>query len=179
MITLNKREKIIAVVCLTFCLGFVGKQLILSRFVDYRDGLEDRLELVARKITQAQGIIHREQDYDLRLNDVEKRIGLVSSEGEEMARMASKVEEVGRQVTVRVVNVQPLSVHKEKFYFIYPLEVVLEGEWKGIARFVNCMQASNGSLNIEQMRLEKSSDAARSLRGRIVLSWIRLRPDAR
>ena len=176
MITLNKREKTIAVICVLFCLAFIGKQFVYARFVDYRDGLDNRMELVVRKIAQAKGVVHQETGYDTRLKDIERSVGLVSSEGDEMTRMASKAEAVARQVSIRVINVQPLTVRQEKFFVVYPLEVVLEGSWKGIARFINLMQTSNVSLSISQMRLEKHTAEGPSLHGRIVFSWIRLRP---
>jgi hypothetical protein len=173
---LNKREKIIGVLCLMFCLFFVGKQIILTRFIDYQDELETRIKVVSRKIAQAKLIVRNQDFYEGRLKDLANKVGVISSEGTEVARGASRMEEVARQVGVRIVNVQPKAAREEKYFNVYSLEVVLEGEWKGAARFIQLFQASDISLNINELRLEKYSQEATALRGRLVLNWIRFKP---
>ena len=171
---LNNREKIIGVLCMIFCLFFIGKQIIYTRFVDFQDDLETRIKVTSRKIAQAKAIIGRQFSYEAKLKELASKVGVVSSEGTEVAHSASRMEEVARQVGVRIVKVQPRTMRQEKYFNVYLLEVVLEGEWKSVARFIQLLQTSDGSLNIDELNLEKYSQEVTGLRGKIVVSWIRL-----
>ena len=118
MRTLNKREKIIAGVCLAFCLLFFGKQAAVAVFVDYQDELDNRVDLVKEKIAKARVVMAREPALQARIKDLSASIGTVTTEGAEMARGASRMEEVAGQVGVRIINVQPRTVRQEKFFSV-------------------------------------------------------------
>jgi hypothetical protein len=175
---LTDREKMIFGVCIVLCLFFVGKHLVFRPLVEYRGELMDRIKVVRHKIAEARRFAAKESACDARREALSGIIGVAGVEGSETAHLVSKVEEVARQVYVRVVNVQPQTMSQKKFYYVYSLEIVIEGDWGSIARFIHLLQIAEPSLAIDQMRLEKIAENALALRGRIFLTWIRLKPAA-
>lgn len=172
---LTKREKIIALLCGAACVVFIGKQLFFERFFDSASDLEDRINVTARKITQAKALVKRQTGFDERLRELLRQIGVVTSESADMSGFTSEIENVARQAAVRVVNIQPQSVRQEKYYVVYPIEAALEGDWISICKFIHLLQSSEAALNLDELSLRKNSEETTVLQGQLSISVIRLK----
>jgi hypothetical protein len=172
---LTKREKIIAALCQVLIFSFLVKEILFSSILPLGEGLEDRVGIMEQKIAKTKAIIQRRDVYDRQLNAFEKMLGLASSEGVEMSDMAGRIGSAARQVNVKVSNIQPLKPREEKYFQIFPVEVTLDGEWPGLAKFIYLMQSQENSFGVEEADLEKYDTNTAALRGRLVLTRVRLK----
>jgi Tfp pilus assembly protein PilO len=175
MRTLSKREKIILVVCLSVSAVFAVLQWVVKPLQESGSSVEDRLRVTQSKLDRALAMAANEEVVKQRYQQLKSIIGIASSEGAEMSSMVSTVEAAARQANVHIANMQPQRVIVKEGVLFFPVEIQVDGQWDKIAQFLYIVQQKPNFYFVDQVNLEKYSDTTGSLRGRIVVSRLRLK----
>ncbi len=168
------REKVIGAVCAAICLAFVVKQILVAGVAEYGSSLEDRIKVTAARIKQARQEAAREPMCDRKLEALSAVFGKVSSEGVETSSITSRIDVLAKDSDVRIVNVQPQKPRQEKYYSEFPVEIILDGEWKNALRLLFKLTSSSERLEVRALRLEKDFGGLSALRGRMIVIRTRL-----
>lgn len=171
----STREKVIAAVCGLICAAFLVKKVLVTGVAEYGGRLEDRITVVSGRLAQARQEISREGYYDGRLRYFTDILGKVGSEGAETSSMASRLDILAKSLNVRVLNVQPQKLREEKYYSVFPVEVIFEGKWKDVMNFLSRISSASERMEVRSLRLEKYTDPLADLRGSLVVARFRLR----
>jgi Tfp pilus assembly protein PilO len=101
-------------------------------------------------------------------------VGKSASKGAEFSQIISKLEALAKEANIHMANVQPQQALTKGVVRIFPVEIDIDGSWPAMARFLYLVQAPPNSFNVEELNLERFSEAVTNLRGRIVLSRARI-----
>lgn len=175
MSRMSAREKLIALVCVVLCLVFLSRTFLAKGLAGFGSETPDRIKAVAFRLREARAELAREPFYEKKLAVLAGVFGRSTGEGPETSSMSSRVHALARKTNVRIINIQPAPVIGEEYYFVYPLEISFEGEWKGVSRFLFETGSLKERVDIRSLRLEKFSESFLELRGSMVISRTRLR----
>ncbi len=174
MVTLSRREKIFSV----FCVGLLGVYALVWGVIlparNRTSAMENRIDAARQRLQKVTGIIGREKELDALYQVIASRIRVATSDGEETSQMMDSLEFAANTAAIHIVNIQPRSASDKGYYRVYFVEVVWEGSWNAFTKFIYMAQAAPCYFGIDEMNVEKYSDAASSLRGSLVVSQIRL-----
>ena len=175
MVKLNEREKTIFIVCVVLIAAFGVFQLVLKPLKDAKENAADRIRVDERKLKKNLEIIKHSQSTEKQYQKLIEVMGTAGTEGAEVSTMVSRLEAAAKEADIHIANMQPQhSVVKQDIVRVFPVELVIDGQWAAITKFLYLVQSPPDLLNIEELNLEKYSDATAALRGRIVLSRVRV-----
>jgi Tfp pilus assembly protein PilO len=173
---LNKREYIILAICVSLVLAYIGYQYYKNSSEESGSGIKGEIQIAQRKLAKNQSTIARGPGLNQQYLQLVKVLGTSKSEGVELSAMISKLEALARESNMHVANVQPQRTVTKDIVRIFSVELVVDGKWSSIAKFLYLAQSQPNFLNVEELNMEKYSDITSSLRGRIVLSRTRVIP---
>ncbi|MBF0490286.1 MAG: type 4a pilus biogenesis protein PilO [Candidatus Omnitrophica bacterium] len=174
MIKLSKRELVIFILCLTLTIGFVVFKFVMTPLREHGGDVEDNIALAERRLEKSQQILRSETMVDAQYQKLVDVLGVFESEGAEFSDIVSRLEALAKEAGIHVVNVQPQAAMNKEDIRSFPVQLDIDGQWSAIARFLYVVQAQTNRFNVDEFNLEKYSDTGGSLRGRIILSRIRM-----
>jgi len=172
----NKREYIILIVCSVLVLIFVISKFIISPLNDRGSDIKDSISLAQKKLDKNQQIVSSRSIIEEQYKKLVSSLGETSSEGTEFSLIVSNLEALAREANIHVANVQPQKAYNREQLRVYPIELEIDGQWPCIAKFLYLVQSGDAYFNIDELNLEKYSDTTGLLRGRVVLSRVRVNP---
>jgi Tfp pilus assembly protein PilO len=170
---LSKRELIIIIISAIIILSYVAYRFV-SNSPSEDGGLKGQIQMAHRKLGKNQAVISKGPAITQQYHQLVKILGVAKSEGVEVSAMVSKLEALAKESNMHVANVQPQRAVNKDIVRIFSVELVVDGKWSSIAKFLYLAQSQPNFLNVDELSLEKYSDITSSLRGRIVLSRIRV-----
>ncbi len=171
---LSKRETIILIICLALAAVFAVWQLVIKPMQEGGANIDDRLRLNKARLVKAQKMAAMQSQVERRYWHLVELIGLAGSEGVEMSAIVAKIESAAREANIHIANMQPQRAVSQKGRVFFPVELQVDGQWANIVQFLYSLQQQPNFYFINECNLEKYSETANSLRGRMVLSRMRL-----
>lgn len=172
--SLTIREIILMVVGVLLILGFITWQMIIKPMQENGADIDDRLTAISLKLSEAKNIVNQGKKVDERLARLKELIGVSDSEGAEMSLLVSYIETAAKDANIHIANMKPSKARNEGGVSFYPVEVDVDGQWSDMVVFFRQIQSKPNYLFVDDLNLEKYSDATGSLRGRIVVTRMRL-----
>ena len=167
---LNSRETIILIITLGLVVFFIAYQFVIKPMSEGAVDINDRLRVDEDKLIKARQMVAQKSIVEARYHKLVDLIGVVDSEDAQMPTIVSKIETAARESNIHIANIQPQksSIQKEARFLAVELEI--DGQWLDIVQFLYLLQQQPNFYFINELNLEKYSDTANSLRGRIVIS---------
>ncbi len=160
---LSKRETIILIICVALLVFFGFWNWVIKPILEGGTTLEDRLRVTQSKLAKAQAVAADA-----------KTIGKAATEGVEMSEIISTLETAARQSGIHIANMQPQRSNVKDGVRFFSVELQVDGQWPALAQFLYLIQQKPNFYFVDEVTLEKFSDVLGSLRGRMVVSRLRL-----
>jgi len=171
---LSRRETIILMVTLGMAVVFIVFQSVIKPMSESAVDIDDQIRLTQDHLIKARMMTTVKPQMEARYRHWLEVVGTKASEGSQMTVMVSKIESAARQTGVHISNILPQKAVSEKEVQFFPVELQIDGAWLDIVRLLYLLQQQPNFYFIDELNLEKYSDTANSLRGRVVLSCLRL-----
>ena len=174
MKTLNRRELVILYVCAAV-IGVYGIFMLAVRpLIERGEAIGGQIEAAERRLAKNVQTAQQAADVDAEYQRLVSILGTEGSEGAEGSSMVSKLEAAARQADVQIANMQPQRTVSKEILKAFPVEIVIDGKWPNIVKFLYLVQSDPNLFNVDRLSLEKYSDTTASLRGNFVLSRTRV-----
>lgn len=167
---LKPRETVILIITIILAILFMAYQFVIKPVQEGAIDINDQLRLDQDKILKAREMVAEGPQTDARYRNLVNLIGLNDSDEAQMPTIVSKIESAARENNIHIGNIQPQKSDVGKEVTFLGVEVEIDGQWLDIVQFLNSLQQSPNLYFINELNLEKYSDTANSLRGRIVVS---------
>jgi Tfp pilus assembly protein PilO len=167
---LNRREKLILVFTVILLLVYTVFQFMIKPMREGGNDITDRIQMAQHRLSKQQEIIHRQKAIEKEYKGLVDFLGAASSEGAEATAIVAKLEAAARESKVHIANMQPQRAVTKDILRVFPVELIVEGDWPSVVKFIYTVQNKSNLFNIDELNLEKYSDASSSLRGRLLLS---------
>lgn len=171
---LNKREFVILAVTVGLVLFFVTFKFVVKPMQEGAVDINDQLRVAQGKLNEARRMIDQRAQVQARYQDLADTIGVVDSEEAQMPAIVSKIETAARENNIHIANIQPQRSVTQKEVIFLTVELEIDGGWPDIVQFFHALQQQPNFYFINELNLEKYSDTANTLRGRIVVSRMSL-----
>ena len=129
---------------------------------------------IMSKLIKARQMVAKKDAVEARYQNLVNLIGVADSDEAQMPTIVSKIEAAARQSNIHIANIQPQKATTQKEVAFLAVELEIDGQWLDIVRFLYLLQGQPNLYFINELNLEKYSDATNSLRGRIVISHMSL-----
>ena len=166
----TSREKVIFFITFGMVVLFIAYVWVIKPIYEGAVDVDDRLRLDRVELIKAHEMLDQKDQITARYQNLVGIIGGADSEEAQMPTIISKIETAARENNVHIANIQPQKSPIQKDLKFLGVEVEIDGQWLDIAQFLNSLQLSPNFYFINELNLEKYSDTANSLRGRIVIS---------
>jgi Tfp pilus assembly protein PilO len=171
---LNARETVILMITLGLMVVFIVFQWVIKPMTESTIDIDDQMRLTQEHLIKARQMTAIKPEIQTRYRHWLDVMGSTASEGSQMTAIVSKIESAARQTGVHISNILPQKAVNQKEVQFFPVELQIDGAWLDIVRFIYLLQQQPNFYFIDELNLEKYSDTANSLRGRVVLSCPRL-----
>ena len=171
---LSKREVVILIISLALGFVYAIGQLVIKPVQQGGENIDNQLRLNQARLMKARKVLARRAEVGQRYERLIGLIGIAGSEGSEMSIMVAKIESTAGEANVHIVNMQPQKVAAKQGKSFFPVELQVDGQWANIVKFLHLLQSQPNYYYINELSLERYSDTQGLLRGRIVLSRLRL-----
>ena len=171
---LNKREILIFAVCLAVVLMYVIYNFVILPMNERGSDISDQVMAAEKKLKKNRIIIQSGAGIDQQYQRLTKQLGVSTSKGAEFSQIISKLEGLAREANIHVANIQPQQALTKEVVRIYPVEIDIDGSWPSVAKFLYLVQAQPNFFNVDELNLERFSENVATLRGRMVLSRVRV-----
>ena len=171
---LSKRELIIFIVCVILVVLYTLFKLIVVPLNEHGGDMGESIALAERKLAKNQQIILSGSAVEGQYKKIVDILGVSGSEGAEFSEIVTKMEGLAKEADIHVANVQPQRAYSKEAVRVFPVELTIDGSWPSIVKFLYLIQAQPNYFNVEELNLEKYSSSRSTLRGRIVLSRVRI-----
>lgn len=171
---LSTRETSILIVTLGLVLIFIIYQFVVKPMQGSAVNIDDQMRVNHAHLIKARKMVARKKEVEARYQHWVGIIGGAVSEGSQMTAMVSKIESAAREANIHVENIQPQKPVSQKTILFFPVELTIDGQWLDIVKFLYTLQQVPNYYFIDELNVEKYSDTVSSLRGRIVVSCMRL-----
>jgi len=170
MKNLNSREIIILIITLVLVIFFIAYQLVVKPLGEGSLDINHRLRMDRDQLIKASRMKAQKAQIEARYKNLVDLIGVADSEEAQMPAIVSKIEASARDSNIHIANIQPQKTITQKEARFLAVEVEVDGAWLDIVQFLYLLQQKPNYYFINELNLEKYSDATNSLRGRIVVS---------
>ena len=170
---ISRREWITLSLTVVVLGSFLIQQLVIKPIQEGSNDAERRIQLTQKKLKKNYEIISQTKNLEKQIQEIENNFGFVDSDDEESSAMVDGLESVARQTNVQIVNMQPQRSQVKKWVKVFLVEMTLGGSWPNIVHFLHLAQSAPNNFYINQLNLEKFSDNASLLRGRLTVSRLR------
>ena len=171
---LYRREKVMLVVCLIAVgvWGFVQSVVRPSR--ERQDTVDQKIVVSQRRLEKNQRIIKTAKDVDQQFAAIFKALGQTGSDDTERSAMLLTIQEIADQTSVNISNMQPQKALSKEFYKEFSVQLMVDGQWESVIQFLHHLQDQPNYFDIDEINLEKNSINNASMRGRLILSRVRV-----
>lgn len=167
---LNSRETLILYVTLGMLGIFFVYIFAIKPMHEGSMDINDQLRLEGARLIKAREMIAQKDLIASRYQNLAELIGGEDSEDAQMPAVIAKIETAARESNIHIANIQPQRSYVQKEASFLAVELEIDGQWLDIVQFLYALQKQPNFYFINELNLEKYSDTANSLRGRIVLS---------
>lgn len=171
---LNQRELIILALTVLMILAYGVFQFVIKPIQEGSEDIDSRITVAERKLAKNMAVINQAPALEAEYERLINYLGKASSEGAEASAMVARLEAAAREAGVHIANMQPQRAISKDILRIFPMELIIEGKWAKVVRFIYLVQAKPNLFNIDELNLEKYSDTASDLRGRLLLSRVKV-----
>jgi len=167
---LNSRETLILIITLGLIVIFITYQFVIKPMHEGSMDIEDHLLLDHDQLIKARQLVAQKSLIEARYQKLVDLIGMAGSEDVQMPMIVSKIEAAARESNIHIANIQPQRSKTQKEAGFLPVELEMDGQWLDIVQFLYLLQQRPNFYFINEINLEKYSDATNTLRGRMVIS---------
>ena len=171
---LSSREMLILIVTIVLSVLFITYQWGIRPIQEGALDINDRLRLDRAKLIKAQEMLAKKSQVEDRYRHLVNLVGVADSDETEMPTIVAKIENAARESNIHIANIQPQRSSTQNEARFLAVEIEIDGQWLDIVQFLRLLQQQPNFYFIDELNLEKYSDAANSLRGRIVVSRMSL-----
>ncbi|MDE2027534.1 MAG: type 4a pilus biogenesis protein PilO [Candidatus Omnitrophica bacterium] len=167
---LSRREMIILTITVGLFVIFILVQGVIRPIHEGAMNVDDELRLVDQKLQRANQLVAQGPAIEGEYKKFVQLVGVAGPEDEQMPAMVSRIESAAKESNIHISNMQPRKSTAQKGARFLSVELQVDGEWLDMVRFLSSLQAPPNFYFINDLSLEKYSEASGALHGRIVLS---------
>jgi Tfp pilus assembly protein PilO len=167
---LNPRETLILIMTVALAVFFMVYLWVVKPMREGSADINDQLRVDFNRLVKARQTVAQRQIIEGRYKNLADLIGAPGDEDTQMPAIVSKIESAARECNIHIANIQPQKSIPRKEVAFLPVELEIDGQWLDIVHFIFVLQQQPNFYFINELNLEKYSDAVNSLRGRIVVS---------
>lgn len=171
---LSRREIIILSLTIGLAVIFILLQWIIKPLGVWALHIDDQIRLDHHRLIKDRTFVAMKDKLDGRYQYWVDMFGLKQTESLQITSMALTIESVARQTNVHIANIQPQATTRQKNVQLFPLELDIEGTWPDVVKFIYLLQQRPNYYFLAELNLERYSQDVNSLRGRMVVSCMRL-----
>ena len=171
MKTLKSRERFMLIACVVLGLVFVGYQFLVKPFLEQAEVIDQKIELQENKLRKNLETIQQGQSVDAEFNNLLRILG--ERQGDE-AELVSVIESAAGQSNINISNMQPQKAVGRDFYKTYAVNLVMDGSWKDMIKFLYLLENAPHFCQVQQITIEKNSMMADTVRGRLTIGKLRV-----
>lgn len=168
--SLSAREKKILIVCLAMVAFYLIYSFGYQKIKEVMRGQESAFLRNEKSLRKYAHVLRSERAIEQKLAGYIKALKQNGSDEQEMTRVLSDIEAVADKVSIRIINMAPEKIKKSDFYNYFSVDVQLEGPLKKICEFLYALESKANYFHVDEMRIEKYSARADTLKCRLVVS---------
>ena len=165
-ISIKKRERGILIICIIMAAVFVSYIALVKPFMEASEMIDQKIEIQETKLKKNQEIIEGAKVLDDQFEDLFKILGEKSTDQTELL---SVIESAAKQTDININNMQPQKATDRNFYKIIAVNLVMDGQWKNITKFLHILESEPNFCFVDEITLEKNSMMADTVRGRLTI----------
>ena len=159
------------IVCIVLIVVFAGYQFLAKPVLEETEMIDQKIAVMENKLKKNLEIIQKAQAIDAQFAELLNTLGEKS--GDE-AEMVSAIESAANQTDVHITNMQPQKVINKDSYKLFAVNLVMDGKWKDIMKFLYLLENTPHFCQVQQITLEKNSMMADTVRGRLTIGKLRV-----
>ena len=170
MRSLNSREKVILIITVALFFIYLACQFVIKPVHEGAVDVDEQLRVDRVKLANLRQILSQKEAIEDRYKKLTERIASSDSDDVQMPAIIAKIETAARDSNIHIVNIQPQKSTFQEGYKFLAVELEMDGRWVDIVQFLFLLQQKPNFYFLDELNLEKYSDNASLLRGRIVVS---------
>ncbi|MEI8012844.1 MAG: GspMb/PilO family protein [Candidatus Omnitrophota bacterium] len=170
----TRREVLFTVIATIFLLSYSVIQFGIRPFQKSCVDVREQIKLTGDTLIQSERVVGRAGAMEKGYDQLVKVFGHPADENKETSAMMSHLETAAGSSGIHIVNMQPLRNGGKNLLKTFSVEVVFDGAWDTITKFLYLAQSRPNLLRIDDLNIEKYLELKGTLRGRVVLTTIRI-----
>ncbi len=166
MLVLKFREQVIAAIAGLLVFSLAWTYFVIQPICAYQADLDTALKEKSLKLYEAKKVL----DGQAAKSSMEFALKKFYSDGlpqEEMSRMIKEIESAAAADGLQVVETKPQPLVQNSGWYELKINIVFEGRWIDIAKFLYQLDGSSKPLLINEITLESTLAQQLTIRGRL------------
>jgi len=151
--SLSKREKII----LYIAFGVAGFGIIFKVFIapvlDRNDNLNKEISASRAKLNKYIQLLSRKNYYQAKFGKFTTGLKPASEKGTGSVAALSALEELAMASGVHIIDMRPQTARKQNLYQEIPIDIRIEGNIEGLARFIYSVEDPLSLFRIKKLQI--------------------------
>jgi len=170
----SSREQKIFMACVLLGTIYLFVQLFIRPVHSREEELEQRIDKKLLEIEKAKKILQSEKIVGQKYQQYVQIFGAQGPDEQEVSSFISDIETNARQHQIGVQNLQSQRTVKKDKVVRFFMQLTVEGKLSDIIAFFYVLQNKPYYIFLEEVVLERMSTSQENIRGRILLSKMRL-----
>lgn len=172
MLKLNKREKKLLTLTVTFIGSITLYFYVLEPMWNYWTGLDNRISNLNKKLQRSELILSRAKSIEVEYQAYEKRLKIEGSDQEKTAQILKNIENTARSNRLHINDMKPQQIKDEEFYKYYVIELEAEADIMALIKFIYDMQNSETALKVTRLQITASSSKPDILKTELIITKV-------
>ncbi|MCF6764375.1 type 4a pilus biogenesis protein PilO [Thiotrichales bacterium 19S3-7] len=147
---------IVFVICMA-----IGYGLFITHRIEQLHSIEKQQQIYKEKIAQKLIVLAKAKQYKQQINQLQQRFNVMLKKLPNDNEVPSLIEEMTEEAFSAGLEfhlIKPLALEDKGFYKALPIEIVVEGTYNQIGRFVNSIASMSRIITIEDFTLKRAND---------------------
>jgi Tfp pilus assembly protein PilO len=152
---LTRREISIAIICLVFALAYGAIFGIIKPFMTHKEELAQEIEAKKMLLNKYVETIDKAKDMESKYHDFLDQFQQNDTNDQVMTQLLSQIEKQATELGLRISDLKPRRVKKEKFYNRFSVSLSLDSSLIDITKFLYILQTEPYLFYVDEFTIEK------------------------
>lgn len=152
---LTKRELTIAIICLIFALAYGTLYGVIKPFYANQEELAQEIDAKKSLLRKYMETIDRADSLKRKYQDFLNQFRQNDNNDQVMTQLLSQIEKQASQLGLRISDLKPQRVKKEKFYNRFSVSLSLDSSVVDITKFLYTLQTEPYLFYVDEFTIEK------------------------
>lgn len=179
MKNLSGREKFFITITILLVVGYVLVFVVFRVWTEQVEELDQRINAQKTKLARELKMIDSGKNMDRQFAANWEKFRISKSPQQVMSSILSQVEEIAGELKLKILELKPNTPQKEADLRLFSVNLMVEGSFKDIVKFVYMLQKDPYFFDVKQFRFDRDASSSESeISTRLVLEKMFVLDDA-